>query len=68
MFQCQDETSDMPNYGNNDGALVFPVTSCGYRDFQPVINTVYALTAGSQLYNDGKHQEERYPRFPEQNT
>ena len=58
MFQCQDETGDMPNYGNNDGALVFPVTSCGYRDFRPVINTVYVLTAGSQLYNDGKHQEE----------
>ncbi len=58
MFQCQDQSGDVPNYGNNDGALVFPVTSCGYRDFSPVINTAYALSGGKQLYQDGIHQEE----------
>ena len=58
LYQCQDESGDVPNYGNNDGALVFPVTSCGYRDFRPVINTAYALAAGRQLYEAGKHQEE----------
>ena len=58
MYQCQDETGDMPNYGSNDGALVFPVTSCGYRDFRPVINTAYALVTGRQLYDEGIHQEE----------
>lgn len=58
MYQCQDETGDMPNYGSNDGALIFPVTSCGYRDFRPIINTIYALTKGKQLYKNGKHQEE----------
>lgn len=58
MYQCQDDTGDMPNYGSNDGALVFPVTSCGYRDFRAVINTTYALTAGKQIYEGGQHQEE----------
>ena len=58
MYQCQDESGDMPNYGSNDGALVFPVTSCGYRDFRPAINTVYALASGNQLYSPDKHQEE----------
>ncbi len=58
LYQCQDESGDVPNYGNNDGALVFPVTSCGYRDFQPVINTIYALCEGKQLYGSGPHQEE----------
>ena len=58
MYQCQDDTGDVPNYGSNDGALIFPVTSCGYRDFRPVINTAYALTTGNHLYNCGKHQEE----------
>ncbi len=58
MYQCQDESGEMPNYGNNDGTLAFPVTSCGYRDFRPVINTVYALCTGRQLYKDGLHQEE----------
>lgn len=58
MYQCQDASGDMPNYGSNDGALVFPVTSCEYRDFRSVINTIYALTAGRQLYKNGIHQEE----------
>lgn len=58
MYQCQDENGEMPNYGSNDGALVFPVTSCNYRDFKPVINSIYALTEGKQLYDRGKHQEE----------
>ncbi len=58
MYQCQDKKGDMPNYGSNDGALLFPVTSCGYRDFCPVINTVWALTTGKQIYENGKHQEE----------
>lgn len=58
MYQCQDESGDVPNYGANDGALIFPVTSCGYRDMQPVINTTYALITGGQLYQSGNHQEE----------
>ena len=58
MYQCQDESGDVPNYGYNDGALVFPLTSCGYRDYKPAINTVYALVTGKQLYISGKHQEE----------
>ena len=58
MYQCQDDTGDVPNYGSNDGALIFPLTSCGYRDFRPTINAVYALLSGKQLYEEGKHQEE----------
>ena len=58
MYQCQDDSGDMPNYGNNDGALVFPVTACGYWDFRPVINTVNALITSKQLYDAGLHQEE----------
>ena len=58
MYQCQSETGDLPNYGANDGALIFPVTCCGYRDFRPVINTVYALTSGKRLYPDGLYDEE----------
>lgn len=58
MYQCQDECGDMPNYGSNDGALVFPVTSCKYRDFRPVINTVHALLTGERLYAEGIYDEE----------
>lgn len=58
MYQCQDESGDMPNYGSNDGALIFPVTFCDYRDFRPVINTINALVNGNRLYRNGLHQEE----------
>ncbi len=58
MYQCQDSTGDMPNYGSNDGALIFPLTSCGYRDYKPVINAIIALGTEKQLYLPGKHQEE----------
>jgi hypothetical protein len=58
MYQMQDYTGDVPNYGSNDGALIFPVTSCGYRDFRPVVNTLYALLEGKRLYNMGDYDEE----------
>ena len=58
MYQCQDECGDMPNYGSNDGALVFPVTSCGYRDFRPVVNTVCRLLTGDTPYTKGIYEEE----------
>lgn len=58
MYQVQDESGDVPNYGSNDGALIFPVTVCGYRDFTPVINTIYCLINNKRLYNEGKYDEE----------
>ncbi len=58
LYQCQNDDGDLPNYGSNDGALIFPLTSCGYRDFKPVINTIYALLKGGVLYADGIHEEE----------
>jgi hypothetical protein len=58
LYQVQNDDGDVPNYGSNDGALIFPVTSCGYRDFRPVINTIYALIEGKRLYENGKYDEE----------
>jgi len=58
MYQMQDESGDMPNYGSNDGALIFPVTVCRFRDFRPVINTVHALVTGMRLFDKGDYDEE----------
>ena len=59
LYQIQDDISkDVPNYGSNDGALIFPVTACDYRDFTPVINTIYMLTTGERLYANGIYDEE----------
>ncbi|SHH38621.1 heparinase II/III domain-containing protein [Desulfosporosinus lacus] len=58
MYQAQDITGDVPNYGSNDGALIFPLTVCDYRDFRSVLNTIYALTTGERLYDAGDYDEE----------
>lgn len=58
MYQMQDETGDMPNYGSNDGALIFPVTPCEYRDFRPVVNTILSLIDGERIYEPGEYDEE----------
>ncbi|NLL01115.1 MAG: hypothetical protein GX271_10705, partial [Clostridiales bacterium] len=58
MYHLQDETGDVPNYGSNDGALIFPVTLCDYRDYKSVINAIYVITQGERLYEYGYHDEE----------
>ncbi len=59
LYQSQDLTSGMlPNYGANDGALFFPLSSCNFRDFRPSLNTLHVLLTGKKLYNDGPWVEE----------
>lgn len=58
MYQCQDDSGDMPNYGSNDGALAFPVTACGYRDFRPTVNAIHAILDGKSPYGHGAYEEE----------
>ncbi len=58
LYQCMDETGDVPNYGANDGALIFQTTSCGYRDFRPIVNTIYALVKHERVFDHGMHDEE----------
>ncbi len=58
LYQCQDQTGDVPNYGSNDGALVFPVSASGYRDFRPVLGSLYGRLFGKRLYSIGMYDEE----------
>ena len=58
LYQCQADNYDVPNYGSNDGALIFKMTSCSYRDFRPVCNTTYKLLTGNDLYENDIHREE----------
>lgn len=58
LFQCQDQSGDVPNYGSNDGALILPLTIFGYRDFRPGINAIYYMIRECPLYNDPFLQEE----------
>lgn len=58
LYHMQDENGDVPNYGSNDGALIFPLSTCGYRDFRPVLNTMYSLIEGNRLFPANNYDEE----------
>lgn len=58
LYDFQDSTGDLPNYGSNDGALVFPLSASSYRDFRPVINTINAALCNYRLYDSGNYDEE----------
>ncbi len=58
MYQIQDSSGDVPNYGSNDGALIFPVTVCDFRDFRPTLNSLHMMLNGKRLFKKGKYDEE----------
>jgi Heparinase II/III-like protein/Heparinase II/III N-terminus len=59
LYQCQNlENGQLPNYGANDGALFFPLSSCDYRDYRPCLNTLHYLLTGNNLYTQGPWLEE----------
>ncbi|HQK93217.1 MAG TPA: heparinase II/III family protein [Armatimonadota bacterium] len=55
----QDETSGrVPCFGQNDGALVLPLSNCGYEDFRPALAGAWHVATGGRLYEDGPWDEE----------
>ncbi|MGE5483295.1 MAG: alginate lyase family protein [Bacteroidota bacterium] len=60
-FLCslQEETTGrVPNYGSNDGALIFPLSSCDYLDYRPALNALSVALDGKRLYLPGPWDEE----------
>lgn len=58
---CQaDKSGWLPNYGNNDGALFFPLTDCHFRDFRPQLNALANLLHIDLGYGSGIWQEETF--------
>jgi len=59
LYQVQDEsTGRVPNYGQNDGSLILPLSNCDYHDFRPVIQAAYYLSNGRRCYKSGPWDEE----------
>lgn len=53
LYQCQDDITGMlPNYGANDGALFFQLSSNDYSDFRPQIDALYFALTQKHLYED----------------
>jgi hypothetical protein len=59
LRNCQDEaTGFLPNYGNNDGTLLFPLSSCHFRDFRPQLHALARLLKVDLGYGAGVWEEE----------
>jgi hypothetical protein len=59
LYQCvQEENGFVPNYGNNDGALFFPLTDNEFRDYRPQLNTLHKILTGHQLYEESSISED----------
>jgi hypothetical protein len=58
LYQLQDESGLLPNYGSNDGALIFPVHVLDYLNYKPILNSLHALLTDKLLYENGEHDEE----------
>lgn len=52
------EQGEAPRYGQNDGALILPLSNCDYQDFRPVIQAIHYLSNGRRLYPDGPWDED----------
>lgn len=52
LYQCQNiPTGKLPNYGSNDGALFFKLSSTDYRDYRPQLDALHCVLTGQKLYN-----------------
>lgn len=48
----------LPNFGNNDGALPSPLSSCDFADFRPVLQAVSVAVRQQRCYPPGPWDEE----------
>ena len=56
---CQNNfNGHLPNYGHNDGALFFPLSECGFRDFRPQMAALANVLGMDLDYQKGNWTEE----------
>lgn len=58
LYQCQNNRGELPNYGQNDGSLIFQLSACDYKDFRPTMNSLFMLLSNTRLYEKGIYDEE----------
>jgi asparagine synthase (glutamine-hydrolysing) len=59
LHQLQDgHTGQVPAYGQNDGALILPLTNCDPLDFRPVVQTAQFYFTGKRCFEAGPWDEE----------
>ncbi|MGE4497247.1 MAG: heparinase II/III-family protein [Deferribacterales bacterium] len=51
LYSAEIKNGKLPNYGPNDGALLFPLTETDYMDYRESINLASAVNSGAAVYN-----------------
>jgi asparagine synthase (glutamine-hydrolysing) len=54
------QTGQMPVYGSNDGALVFPINNCDFSDYRPLLQLGSYMTKKELLFAPGAWDEDLY--------
>jgi hypothetical protein len=57
---CDPATGRLPNWGANDGALVLPLSNCGYLDYRPVIQAAARCAGGLPPLPPGPWDEQSW--------
>ena len=55
---CDEDSGYLPNWGGNDGALLFRLSDCGHQDMRPLLAHVNALTEAASALGSGPWDEE----------
>ena len=58
LYNVSSREGFVPNYGSNDGTLIFKTTACEHNDFRPIINTIMSLTGHGKVFRDDVCDEE----------
>lgn len=58
LYQMQLPNGELPNYGSNDGALIFPLSTCGFRNYRPLIACLLRQFDEGSPYELGPWDEE----------
>ncbi len=59
LYQLSDPaTGRLPNYGNNDGACVLPLSECDFADYRPIIQATHYLCHRRRRLSAGPWDED----------
>lgn len=58
LYNMMNKDGYLPNYGSNDGALIFPLSNSDFRDYRPTVGAIHGLLKNESLFNEGMYDEE----------
>lgn len=52
------DSGQVPNFGNNDGALILPLNHCDFTDFRPITASIHYFFNKKILFDKGLYHED----------